>query len=174
MAGTIVATDAGAPEFRAVVIGAVNAVGSDAFTDILRNKLPFILLDHFYASYAPHGSFTDGSVTETSSIMNLAVGRCAGVTISTLTVVPASEKICRLPSGSGGSMTRVGTATFDGQEVFASVPQTRVHFTGQSAAQRSQSGRKRRFGRTKPRRPTRQRRPRSRRNHPNRPCRSPT
>ncbi|MFC3478405.1 trimeric intracellular cation channel family protein [Halobacterium litoreum] len=94
--GALVGHDAGVTPFGVVVLGTVTGVGGGLVSDVLLQRVPFVLAEDFYATCAVAGSATFWLAVEAGASTAVGAGVCAALTLS-LRVV-ALRRNWRLPT----------------------------------------------------------------------------
>ncbi|MFB6072292.1 MAG: trimeric intracellular cation channel family protein [Halobacterium sp.] len=94
--GALVGHDAGVTAFGVVVLATVTGVGGGLVSDVLLQRVPFVLAEDFYATCAVAGSASFWVVVQFGGGTAVGAAVCAGLTL-TLRVV-AMRRNWRLPT----------------------------------------------------------------------------
>ena len=80
--GALVAADAGLSPFGVVVLATVTGVGGGLVSDLLLQRVPFVLVEDFYATCAVLGGAAFWTATAAGLGSDVAAGVCAAVVLS--------------------------------------------------------------------------------------------
>ncbi|MDH5021649.1 trimeric intracellular cation channel family protein [Halobacterium rubrum] len=80
--GALVGVEAGASPFGVVVLGTITGVGGGLVSDVLLQRVPFVLAEDFYATCAVTGSAALWAVTAAGGSPTAGTAACAGLTFA--------------------------------------------------------------------------------------------